>query len=219
MEEFELEIRQAVGSRAARRLRRMGLVPGVVYGRGREVRPIAVEARALRALGAGGHAGLVRLRVDGEEVAALVKEVQIHPITGQFRSVDFQAVSLEEKVTVAMPVHLIGTPAGISTGGVLEQLLRQVQVSCLASQIPADFQVDVSALQVGQSVHLSDLSAPPGVEILGSREDIVALVATPTKPEEEAKPEEVPAEAAVAGEAPAEGAEEKPPAEEPSSGR
>jgi len=215
MEELQLEIRQAVGKRAARRSRRSGLVPGVLYGRGREATPVAVDARALGVLHAESQAALVRLRVDGEEVAALVKEVQSHPVTGQLRSVDFQAVSLEERVTVAVPVRVVGTPVGISTGGVLEQLLRQVQVSCLASEIPAEFQVDVSALQVGQAVRLGDLSTPAGVEILGSREDAIALVAAPTKPEEEAKPEE----AAAVAEAPAEGAEEKPAGEEPPSER
>jgi len=210
MEEVHLEVRQAIGSRAANRLRRAGLVPGVIYGRGREPRTVAVEAGALRALQAAGQVGVVRLRLDGEEVAALVKAVQTHPITGQLRSVDFHAVSLEEKVTVSVPVHLVGTPVGVSTGGVLEHIMRQVQVSCRASQIPAHLEVDVSGLSVGQSVHLGDVRTPEGVETVGARDEVVVLVVAPTKHEEEVKPEEV----AVA-EAPAEGEEAKPAAEEP----
>ena len=208
--EYELSVkkRSEYGTDAARRLRRNGWVPGVVYGRGREPEPVVVEERALRSLLSHHGRGLVGLRLDDSEpLSVLIQAVDWHPITRLPLNVDFRAVSLTETIHTRVPVTLVGDPEGIRLGGILEHLLREVEVSCLPTQIPERLELDIASLQIGHSLHVSDLTAPPGAEIVTPRDETVVLLATPTVVEEKVA-EVVPAEGAEA--APAEGAEAAP---------
>lgn len=206
--EYELKVRkrERSGTSAARRMRREGWVPGVIYGRGREPLAVAVEDRELRSLLSHHSRGLVNLRVDDSEpLAVLVKSVAWHPITRTPLNVDFHAVSLTEKVHTRVPVVLVGEPEGVRAGGVLEHILREVEVSCLPTQIPDEVQVDVSALAVGHSLHVRDIVAPAGAEILTPQDEVVVVVAAPTMVAEVTPEEAAPAEAAAEAQAPAEG--------------
>ena len=143
MEQVKLEAQQRTpGNKgAARRVRREGLVPGVVYGRGEATIPLAVDARTLSQLlrKHRGSSVLFNLKVDGESpegLAAIIKELHADPITDVLLSVDFQWVSLTEEITVAVPIRLESVAAGVQAGGVLDQALYEVQVSCLPTNIP-----------------------------------------------------------------------------------
>ena len=217
MEQSELivEKRTASGTAAARRLRRRGLTPAILYGRGMESLPLAVDSRMLRSLmHAGGHNVLVRLKIqdgEGEPPTVMVKEIQRDAVTGMTLNVDFQRISLTEKVTAEVPVVLVGEAPGVKQGGVLDQILREVEVECLPTDIPAGFELDVSDLQVAHSLHVSDLVAPPGVEI--TTEPTAVVVAVTRVAEEVVAPPV--AEAAVEeGAAPAEAEEAAEAAEE-----
>jgi len=203
--------RTGTGKGAARKLRAAAQVPGVVYGKGLASNPIAIDRKAFEILlRNGGHHGLIDLSLDGESAAvkALVREIQVHPVSRQVEHVDLQRVSMTERVRIDVPIVLVGKPEGVRTqGGILEQALRSVEVECLPADIPEKIEIDVTALTIGHSVHVSDLVVP-GVTILAHAEAAVAIVSVPAA---ERSAEETAAEAAAAaGVVPAEGAEAAP---------
>lgn len=186
--------RTATGTRPVRRLRREGLVPGVVYGRGTEPVAITVPARELLKLlhaKAGEHA-LITLRLDDgkpSEKPALVQAIQHDPVDGRVVHVDFHTIALTERLRVRVPVVLKGEPVGVKQdGGILEHFLREIEVECLPTEIPAHVEFDVSALKIGDTVHVRDLVAPKNAKITSDAEGVIASVQTPKveKPEEAA---------------------------------
>jgi large subunit ribosomal protein L25 len=201
MDQIELNVtrREADGKSAARRLRREGLVPAIIYGKGFDALPIAVDARELQRLFAEGVHGtsLLRLHLDGKasrnSPVVMIKEVQRNLLNGQLLNVDFHKISLTEKVTAQVPVVLVGESPAVRQGGTLEHLLREIQVECLPTEIPDHIEVDASSLEMGHSIHVSDLQIPPAVTVLTGTEEVVAVMAAPKVVEEVA-----PAEAAVA---------------------
>jgi large subunit ribosomal protein L25 len=190
--------RTETGKGAMRRLRREGRIPAVVYGRGEETRPLSLDARDLETLIK--HHSLdttiIELTIEGAgrkgKLRTLVAEVQSHPYKPQILHVDFQQIHAGERVTIQVPVRLTGTPAGVRAGGVLQQVLHDVEVECAVEEIPAGFDVDVEALEIGDSVHVSELVMPENVSLLIDLERTICSVAPPTVLE---VPEEVEAEA------------------------
>jgi large subunit ribosomal protein L25 len=193
MEQRELNatVRTEHGKNACRRLRRQGLLPAVAYGRNTQPISVQVNARQFRTvLGAHAEGHLVSLRLQhngGEEtVAALVKEVQHEPATGAPISVDFLRVSLTEKITTTVPLAAEGTPVGARAGGILDQAIHEVEISCLPTDIPEEIVFDVSHLNINDTVHVREIQPPPGVEILEDAETVVAVVHPPRLQEEPA---------------------------------
>ena len=193
--ELELVVkrRTATGKRPAGRLRQTGFIPGIVYGRGVEPVPVTLNARDfIRLLHSkvGEHA-LVRLRLeDGAAWAkpALVKAVQHDPVDGHVVHVDFQTILLTERLRVRVPLVLKGEPVGVKQdGGILEHFLREVEVECLPTEIPAQVEFDVSALKIGDTVHIRDLAPPHNTKITNEPGVVMASVQAPKqeKPEEE----------------------------------
>ncbi len=204
MEQRELTatVRTERGKNACRRLRRQGIIPAVAYGRDMEPIAIQVNAREVRtALGshAEGHLVNLRLKRNGSEetLTTLVKEVQREPVTGAPFSIDFQRISLTEKITTSVPLVAHGTPAGAREGGILEQAVHEVEISCLPTDIPEEIIFDVSHLHINDSIHVRELQPPAGVEILGDAETVVAIVHPPRVVEEPAPVEEEAAEPEV----------------------
>lgn len=221
--ELTVETRAGSGTSAARRLRRQGLVPAVLYGRGMEPVPLSVNASLLRELvHAGGHNVVVRLNIkDGnaEPPTVMLKEIQRHPLSGIVLNVDFQKISLTEQITAEVPIILVGEAPGVKQGGVLDHVLREVEVECLPTDIPHSIELNVSQLDIGHALHVSDLAAPPGVTITAEPTEVVVAVtrvfeevAAPA-PEEAAEVEEG-AEPAEEGAEPTEAEEEGEAAEE-----
>ncbi len=192
------ERRSDLGKGGARKARAQGRIPGIVYGHGDEPVPIVVEARAFQ-LALQHHKGgnaIVNLAVAGGELTALIRDVQYDPVSHHILHLDFQHISLTESIEVKVGVHLNGVPAGVKDGGgVLEVILREIEVRCLPTAIPAAIEYDVSGLAVGQSLHVRDLSAA-GVTILSDPDATVATVVAPTV-EEAAPVEGAPAEGAA----------------------
>ncbi|MCX7598808.1 MAG: 50S ribosomal protein L25 [Armatimonadetes bacterium] len=185
--------RADTGKGAARKFRAAGQVPGVVYGAGREPQPIVVARETLERIARLGTNVVLELCVDGqsppEGVAAMVKAVEHHPVTRAPLSVDFQWVSLTRVVHVSVPVVLTGSPEGVRLeGGVLEQLLHDVEIRCLPTNIPPELTVDVTHLKVHESVHVRDLALPEGVEIVTDPDAAVATIVPPRIQVEEAAP-------------------------------
>jgi large subunit ribosomal protein L25 len=199
-----------MGSAESRRLRRQGLIPGVLYGRERPV-AISIPERSLRAAltTRGGLNAVLDVVVDeGEVHSSVLKEYQQHPVKGQITHVDLQEVRLDQPIHATVPLQLHGEPAGALEGGVLTQVTNELNVEALPMEVPEHLEADVSALQIGESLRLSALEPPAGVTLLDDLEETV--LATVTAPIREEEPEEE----AVEGEA-AEGPEGEAGAEEP----
>ena len=202
--------RSELGSRANKRLRDAGFVPGVVYGHKEAVIPVTLPKKELSVhLGHGTH--LFDLALDGKSEKVLVKEVQYDHLGLEVIHVDFARVSLDEKVEVTVPLELKGTPKGEAEGGVLHQIISQLEIECLVTDIPEAIRHNVSEMEKDAVLHIKDLQLPPGVRVLQDAELIVATV----REVQEAAPAEVaeaaPAEPEVIGrkaaeEAPAAGA-------------
>jgi large subunit ribosomal protein L25 len=201
------------GSRATRRLRREGFVPGVVYGGGNgESTTFKVEARVLRQVLVDGSA-LIDLRVGNQPARpVIVKDQQLHPVREEPIHIDLLEVRLDEKIEAPVSVHVEGVEEapGVKEGGVLEQVTHQLNIEALPTDIPEAIVVDVSAMEIAATMHLSEIDPPTGVTFLDDPEDtIIATIVVPTEVEE---PEEIEEETELVGEEVPEG--EEPPVAE-----
>lgn len=187
---------------AAKKLRNSGRIPAVIYGRQGAPQTLEVDGKALSDMfkHAVSETVLVDLTVDKDARAkrlALVQEIQHHALSGQVLHIDFHEIKEDEKVSVSVPVEAIGEAVGVkSGGGTLEHVLHKLKVRCLPKDLPEVINVDVSALEIGRAVHIGEIPAIPGVEILGDKTAPVFAVAAPVTEEQEAAA----AEATAAGE-------------------
>ena len=198
--------RSELGSRANKRLRDAGHIPGVIYGHKEAVVPVTLPKKELtNHLGHGTH--LFDLALDGKSEKVLVKEVQYDHLGIEIIHVDFARVSLDEKVEVTVPLELKGTPKGEADGGVLQQIISELEIECLVTDIPEVIRHNVSDMEKDAVLHIRDLHLPPGVRVL---QDEDLLVATVREIQETAPAEVTEAAAAepeVIGRKPAEGEE------------
>jgi large subunit ribosomal protein L25 len=204
---IEVQARQETGTNANRRLRRSGEIPAVVYGGAvKDSVPIRVNRKRLVELlrsSAGGENAvfLLKLAGTGQERHAMIRDMQLDPITREILHLDFQRVLMTEKVRVQVPIELVGTAYGVKTeGGVLDFSHREVHVECLPGDIPKSIQLDVSELHLGAHLTVGDLRLPPGVTLLDEPERVLVSVM-------HSKTEAAAAPAAVEAEAPEPGAE------------
>jgi large subunit ribosomal protein L25 len=190
-EKLKAAPRTNFGSRTSRRLRREGLVPGVVYSGGSEARPFQVAERDVRSvLGEG--AALFDLEIEGgKAVPVVVKEQQLHPVRGSLQHIDLQEVRLDEAIQAEVAVELEGTEVapGVKGGGVLEHVTREVTVEALPTEIPDRLLADVSAMEINDTLQLSALSVPEGVTLIADEPDEVTIATlSPPRVEEEPEP-------------------------------
>jgi len=192
------ERRTVSGKGGARQLRLHGRVPAVIYGHGREPEAVSIGAKDLeRALtGISAEATLFEVAIDGTPVRALIREIQRHPYRPDIIHVDFYEIHAGEKVALEVPIHLVGSPDGVRNGGgVLDQLIRELKIRVLPTDIPEHIDVDVTELRVGQSLHVSDL-AIPNAEVLTEPTTAVCTVVPPRVEAEEVAAVVTPEEAA-----------------------
>jgi large subunit ribosomal protein L25 len=217
---LDVEERPERGTRSAKRLRREGFVPGVVYGgKDGDCTSFKVSWHDLRRVLAG--AALIDLKVAGKTRPVIVKDQQQHPVRDELLHIDLLEVRLDEKIQTQVSVHLEGAEEapGIKEGGVLEHVTHQLAIEALPTDIPDGIHVDVSGLEIAATMHLSEISAPSGVTFLDDPEEtIIATVVVPTEVEEPEIEEETALVGeegeAVEGAEPAEGEEGAEPAAE-----
>jgi large subunit ribosomal protein L25 len=217
---MEISVRKETGKGPARRERMAGRIPGVLYGSGQSL-PISANPKTVSTLlmQEGGRNKMLTLKGAGVEGrAVMIRDYQIDPVSRELLHVDFLEIDPKKKIRVTVPLNFVGRAAGVAEGGVLNIVERQASVRCLPNQIPKHLDVDVSALAIGDSIHLRDLQLPEGVEKMTHVDPTLVTVVPPTKEEElapslapSAEPEVI-KEKKVEAEG-AEGAEgEKPPA-------
>jgi large subunit ribosomal protein L25 len=170
--------REAHGTHAARRLRRQGLVPAVVYGHKEKVLSVVLpKDELLKALRHG--ARVVDLQADGKQEKALIREVQYDHLGHEVLHVDFTRVSADERITIQVPIELRGIAPGATAGGLLDQPLHALEVECLALSVPESIRVNINELQIGGVIHIRDLKLPEGVKAMHDPEAIVVHVTAP----------------------------------------
>ena len=213
---LEVKGRDECGSAPSRRLRREGFVPGVIYGSG-EPRAFSVGERELRHALAGEHGthAILDVVIEGakKEHHAVLKDYQLDPIRSTLLHVDLHEVRLDRPIQAQVSVELVGEPAGVKVGGLLSQVVREITVEALPMSMPDRFEIDVSALEIGDSVRISEIAVPEGATFIDDDETVVASVLAPRRVE---LPEDL-VEEEVEGEEgePVEGeAEESAPADE-----
>ena len=187
---LNLETRTKTGSQYAKRKRRENQIPGIYYFRGKETIPFVVSKKEFAAV-RGHESTLINVIFDGkEEKKCIIREIQFDPIKSSPIHIDLMGITLSEKINVSIPIHLIGIPMGVKNeGGVLQHILREVEVECLPTEIPEHIECDVSELNIGDSIHLSIVSLEKA-RILGDLEGVIATVGAPRvlvteEPEEE----------------------------------
>lgn len=211
--EIRVDARDKQRKRDAKRLLRSGKIPAVLYGPKTEAVALVLDQREFTSRVAGLEGShLVRLKSAAPSLAekvALVKEMQYHPISGGVIHADLYEVDLTAKITVRVPLHFIGKAAGVVRGGILQPIVREIEVECLPLDIPEFFNVDVSALDIGDSVHIEELTMPAGVTAVSEADQALVAVVPPTVEEAPAAPEPVEGAVAAPAAAPAEATKEK----------
>jgi len=188
---IEAELRTETGKGAARRIRRSGLIPGVVYGRGNEPRSIKVDPLDIeKLLQSNAIFDLTFVGEDGEESTVIIKDYQKDVIKQNLLHVDFQFISMDEKITVSVPMRLEGEAVGVHDGGVLQQLLREIDIDVLPSEIPEEITIDISELEVGESLSVVDLELSEAIDLVTDSDEVIVTVVTPTELIEEDEEEE-----------------------------
>ncbi|PYS95219.1 MAG: 50S ribosomal protein L25 [Acidobacteria bacterium] len=223
----EVRSREALGKNEARRLRRQGLIPAIVYGDKKEPRAVAVDPRSILEIihSESGANTIFQLNLTGQEARrhVMIKEYQVDPVKGSLLHADFVRIQMDAVIEVEVPVHVSGEAAGVKLdGGILEHVVREVRVSCLPGDIPEHITIDVTALKIGDGLRVSDIPKSDRYRILTDPEQTLVVVSPPAKEEEPAAA--VAAEAAPAapaepevikkGKAAAEGEEPAEPAED-----
>jgi large subunit ribosomal protein L25 len=190
---LEVRVREERGSAAARRLRKTGFIPGVVYGGNAEPTAISVAERELRKALTTDHGlnAIMDVKLNGDTRPVILKEYQRDPITGRLAHIDLVVVRLDRAIQTAVTVELIGESPGAKEGGVLQQVAREITVEALPMEVPDRIEADISGLAIGDSLRLADIPAPEGVRFVDDPDEtVIATVTVPTRIEEP-EPEEV----------------------------
>ncbi len=182
----QAEERQETGKGANRRLRMQGKLPAVIYGQGLETLSVSVNAQDVELIlhSEAGHNTIFQLQVSGKLTDVLIKDYQLDPVKGSLLHADFQAVALDQKMTFAVPVQIVGTAEGVIAGGVLDQVLREIEVECLPTEVPDHIPLDVTELEIGDSVRVEALQLDSPKLTLLSAPDLVILSVVPPHVEE-----------------------------------
>ncbi|RJP25945.1 MAG: 50S ribosomal protein L25 [Candidatus Abyssobacteria bacterium SURF_5] len=184
MVELKASVRSQTGKKGAREYRKRGLVPGILYGRNEQPAPVAVDPKELnRALHT--HAGanaIIRLSVEDkadEPITVVVKELQVDTIKGTMTHVDFCHISLDEVIQTSVPFEIVGEAPGVKQGGILERTLWELEIESLPLNIPDSIKIDVSSLDLGDALMVSDLSIPEGITVLTDSDIAVVSIVAP----------------------------------------
>jgi len=194
---LEAQAREAGTKNDARRVRREGKIPAVVYGAGKDSLSVSVDPRVVTRIlnSETGHNTIFDLTMDGEKTKAMIVDWQYEPIKGKLLHIDLKRIAMDKMMRVWVPIQLVGTATGVKNqGGILEHVLREVEIECLPGDIPGHLDVDISGLELHGAIHVSDLPHSGSIKFLGDEDATVAHV---TAVKEEAPAPEAVAAAAV----------------------
>jgi large subunit ribosomal protein L25 len=214
---LDARTREKKGTQAVKKLRRNGVIPAVVYGADEDSLSLEVDEKSFLKLFRSGLSEnvILTLNIDSDSSKSkkvLIREVQHDPLWGKILHIDFQHISMEKKITLSVPVHLIGIAVGVTEGGILQPSIRELEVECLPGDIPEKVEVDVSHLNIGDAIHVKDIHLEKATILTDAEGSVVSVVPPSVYKEPEVKvAEEAAAEPEVVGEEkPEEAKEEKP---------
>ncbi|MBN1573159.1 MAG: 50S ribosomal protein L25 [Deltaproteobacteria bacterium] len=205
IEKLKISTRESSGKGAARKLRGSGMVPGIIYGYKTEPLMIKTNTHDLKMTMKGLETTNPFFNIIGEDEGGkrldgnivILKELQVHPLTREYLHIDLHKIDMEKELTAEVPIHFVGKPQGVKMGGILQEIRRQLEISALPADIPEYIEVDVSELNVGDSIHLGNIQLPKGCQTDTSVNYTIVIVVAP-KLYEEAVEEELEAEEAAA---------------------
>ncbi|MBE9542197.1 MAG: 50S ribosomal protein L25 [Proteobacteria bacterium] len=189
--------RTTIGKGSARKLRSMGRLPVILYGPETDSIMLSLDYKQLEKIlrGKSAESIIFDLRVDSNgknnSKRVMIKEIQKDPVTRDYLHVDFYEISMEKELEVDIPVYLVNTPIGVSEGGILEHIRRELKILCMPKNLIDKIEIDVSGLDVGQSLHIEDISFPPGLKSIEDGNLTIATVVAPTIEEEKVEEEEI----------------------------
>lgn len=189
--------RTTIGKGSARKLRSMGRLPVILYGPETDSIMLSLDYKQLKKIlrGKSAESIIFDLRVDSNgknnSKRVMIKEIQKDPVTRDYLHVDFYEISMEKELEVDIPVYLVNTPIGVSEGGILEHIRRELKILCMPKNLIDKIEIDVSGLDVGQSLHIEDISFPPGLKSIEDGNLTIATVVAPTIEEEKVEEEEI----------------------------
>ena len=195
-------LREERGKNANRRLRATGQIPAIVYGRAIDPISVAIDPREVFSIlhSESGRNTVFKLKINEKQMDVLIRELQVDPIRGHLLHADFQTISMDEKRAFKVPIDPVGEAEGVKAGGILDIVVREIEVECLPTDVPDHIPVNISDVEVGQAIRVRDLEiTAEGIEIL-SDQDLVLLTVVPPKVEVEPLPEEEVAEEEAEGE-------------------
>ncbi len=200
---IKAQIREGEGKSHAKKVRKEGCIPSILYGMKEQALSLKIDTRTFEKMLSRleGRHPVVKIEIgedSQEDFPAIIKEIQRHPVNNSVIHIDFQRIRLDQKIHTSVPIVLVGQSEGVKMGGVVEHQLREVDVECLALQVPSHIEVDITNLILGHSLHVFDITPPEGVKILTEPERVVVSIHVPRTLEEKA----------AEGEKPEEGAEE-----------
>lgn len=190
---IKAEKREVFGKNACRRIRKSGRIPAVLYGEGKPGVPLTLDRKDIIAIlkSESGENTIFKVNFDSKSVDAMIKEVQVDPVTDQLLHADLIRISMEKVIRVSVPLLLQGDPVGVKTeGGFVDFMTRELDIECLPKDIPENLKIDISGLHLHQSLKVGDIVPPPGVRIISDPSTVVVLISVPHKEEEAAKPAE-----------------------------
>lgn len=177
---IEVQKRERIGKGGNRQARSRGQIPAVVYGSGKDSVPIAVDRKTfidlMKKAGSENPVFQLKLSDTGQERHAMVRDIQIDPVSRQVIHIDFQRIEMTQKVRVNVPIELVGTAAGVKAGGMVDFVTREVHVECLPGDIPKHLELDVTNIEIGQHAEAKDLTLPEGVTLVDEPEKVILSV-------------------------------------------
>ena len=191
--ELKVDVRSEQGTAAAKRLRKEGWIPGVVYGD--DFAPVAIKANSrdvvhlLHSL-ASEHP-LIKIKLKNKKEDVIIQEIQYHPYRNEIIHIDFHKVAMDEVITTKVLVEAVGSSIGVTHGGIVDHSMRELEIECLPGDIPTSIEVDITNLDIGESIHIGELTPPKGVKFLDDPEQSVIAVAVPKVSEETEGEEEL----------------------------
>ncbi|MGR3175836.1 MAG: 50S ribosomal protein L25 [Candidatus Scalindua sp.] len=186
-QQLQVKIKKDTGTLKARKNRKSGLIPAILYGHKQESMMFLLNEKEF-STALDTEAKMVNLKWDSSEEIALIKDIQFDTFGRKILHVDFVRIALTEKVTTHIPVVLYGTSPGVKEGGILDHALKEVEIECLPTEIPKNIRINISELAIGNTIHISDLELPANAKVLGNSDAIVVSVHFAT--EEKGTPEE-----------------------------
>lgn len=177
---LKLELREKSGTTSARKTRHAGRIPGVLYGHGQAPLPIAVEGKALGEIMHGRRQSIIDVTLDGQKDTAIVRDIQLDPVSRRVIAVDFQRISRTDVITANVPIVTVGTPAGVrDQGGLMDLVMHEISLRGPADKIPEAIRVDVTALTIGHHINASELVLPDGLRLVTPPDQTIVAVEAP----------------------------------------